>query len=93
MPGHLTNILQIMDAAAHGIPLVVVQHPFSQPDKPFFQCGTPQWELPPEVRARPHALLIEKNLPGSFAGTSLELWLRQQGIDSAVIAGNRTHLC
>ena len=35
------------------IPLVVVQHTFPQPDKPFFQRGTPQWELHPEVRGRP----------------------------------------
>ena len=71
--GHLTNILRVMDAAAASdIPLVVVQHTFPQPDKPFFQRGTPQWELHPEVRARPHNLLIEKYLPGSFTGTELK---------------------
>jgi nicotinamidase-related amidase len=52
--GHLTNILRVMDAAAaRAIPLVVVQHTFPQPDKPFFQRGTPPWELHPEVRGRP----------------------------------------
>ena len=92
--GHLTNILRAMDAAAaRDIPLVVVQHTFPQPDKPFFQRGTPQWELHPEVRGRPHDLLIEKNLPGSFTGTELESWLRQQGIDTVVIAGYMTHMC
>ena len=40
--GHFTNILQAMDAAvASDIPLVVVQHTFLQPDKPFFQRDTP----------------------------------------------------
>jgi nicotinamidase-related amidase len=35
--GHLTNILRVMDAAsACDIPVVVVQHTFPQPDKPFF---------------------------------------------------------
>ena len=92
--GHLTNILRVMDAAAaQDIPLVVVQHSFPQPDKPFFQRGTPQWELHPEVQARPHNLLIEKHLPGSFTGTALEPWLRQQGIDTVVIAGYMTHMC
>jgi nicotinamidase-related amidase len=91
---HLTNILRVMDAAAaHDIPLVVVQHTFPQPDKPFFQRGTPQWELHPEVQARPHNLLIEKHLPGSFTGTALEPWLRQQGIDTVVITGYMTHMC
>jgi nicotinamidase-related amidase len=92
--GHLTNILRVMDAAlAHDIPLVVVQHTFPHPDKPFFQRGTPEWELHPEVQARPHNLLIEKNLPGSFTGTELEPWLRQQSIDTVVIAGYMTHMC
>ena len=92
--GHLTNILRVMDAAAtRDIPLVVVQHTFPQPDKPFFQRGTPQWELHPEVQGRPHDLLIEKNLPGSFTGTELESWLRQQGIDTVVISGYMTHMC
>src|SRR5262247_1611439 len=79
--GHLTNILRVMDAAAdHDLPVVVVQHTFQQPDKPFFQRGTPQWALHPEVQSRPYDLFIEKNLPGSFTGTALELWLRQQEV-------------
>jgi nicotinamidase-related amidase len=92
--GHLNNILRVMDAAtAHEIPLVVVQHTFPKPDKPFFQRGTPEWELHPEVKARPHNLFIEKNLPGSFTGTELESWLRQQNIDTVVISGYMTHMC
>jgi nicotinamidase-related amidase len=92
--GHLTNILRVMDAAAdHDLPVVVVQHTFQQRDKPFFQRGTPQWALHPEVQSRPHDLFIEKNLPGSFTGTALELWLRQQEVDTVVIAGYMTHMC
>jgi nicotinamidase-related amidase len=92
--GHFTNILRVMDAAvASDIPLVVVQHTFPQPDKPFFQRGTREWALHPEVQARPHNLFIEKNLPGSFTGTALEPWLRQQAIDTVVIAGYMTHMC
>jgi nicotinamidase-related amidase len=92
--GHLSRILQAMDtAAAHAIPCVVVQHTFLQPDKPFFQRGTSEWELHPEVQARPHDLYIEKYLPGSFTGTTLEAWLRQQAIETVVIAGYMTHMC
>ena len=92
--GHLNNILRVMDeAAAHAIPVVVVQHTFTQPDKPFFRRGTSQWDLHPEVQARPHTLLIEKHLPGSFTGTGLEPWLRDQVIDTVVIAGYMTHMC
>ncbi len=92
--GHLTNILRVMDTAtAHSIPLVVIRHTFPQPDKPFFKRGTPQWELHPEIQARPHDLLIEKILPGSFSGTMLEPWLLRQSIDTVTIAGYMTHMC
>lgn len=92
--GHLANILRAMDAAAaQGIPVIIVQHTCTQPDKPFFQRGTTQWELHPDVQARPHELLIEKTLPGSFTGTGLEAWLRERGIDTVVIAGYMTHMC
>ncbi|MFN0199679.1 MAG: cysteine hydrolase family protein [Planctomycetaceae bacterium] len=92
--GHLENILKVMDEAeAREIPVVVVQHSFPQPDKPFFRRGTAEWELHPDVQQRPHDLLIEKNLPGSFTGTELESWLREQGIDTVVIAGYMTHMC
>lgn len=92
--GNLSNILRVMDAAAAGgIPIVVIQHTFTDPDKPFFQRGTPQWELHPEVRKRQYDLLLEKNLPGSFTGTELEAWLRRQGVDTVVIAGYMTHMC
>ncbi|MCH9655049.1 MAG: cysteine hydrolase [Planctomycetes bacterium] len=91
--GHLEQILKAMDAAAGRVPVVVVQHHFSDPDKPFFQKGTPGWELHPEVASRPHDLLVEKTLPGSFTGTELEAWLRDKGVDTVTIAGYMTHMC
>jgi nicotinamidase-related amidase len=92
--GHLGNVLRAMDAAAaSGVPVVVIQQTFPQPEMPFFKAGTPEWELHPEVKARPRDLLIEKNLPGSFTGTELEPWLRQQGIDTVAIAGYMTQMC
>lgn len=92
--GHLANVLRAMDASAeHNVPIVVVQHTFAQPDKPFFQRGTVEWQLRPEVSDRPHDLLMEKNLPGSFTGTDLENWLRGRGVDTVAIAGYMTHMC
>ena len=91
--GHLEQILAAMDAAAGKVPTIVVQHHFPDPDKPFFQKGTPSWELHPEIKSRPHDLLVEKTLPGSFTGTPLEDWLREQGIDTVTIAGYMTHMC
>jgi len=92
--GHLEQILAAMDGAtAKQVPVIVVQHHFDDPAKPFFQKGTPGWELHPEVARRPHDLLIEKQLPGSFTGTDLEAWLREQKIDTVTIAGYMTHMC
>ena len=91
--GHLEQILAAMDAAAGRMPIVVVQHHFPQPDKPFFQKGTPGWELHPEVAKRPRDLLIEKTLPGSFTGTELEAWLRDRDVTTVTIAGYMTHMC
>lgn len=91
--GHLEQILAAMDSAAGKVPTVVVQHHFEDPSKPFFQKGTTGWELHPEVKSRPHDLLIEKTLPGSFTNTQLEPWLRERHIDTVTIAGYMTHMC
>jgi nicotinamidase-related amidase len=91
--GHLEQILQVMDRAATQVPTVVIQHHFPQPDKPFFQKGTPGWELHPAIAARPRDLLLEKTMPGSFTGTDLEAWLREQGVTTLAIAGYMSHMC
>ena len=89
--GHLEQILKVMDAAAGRIPTVVIQHHFA--DGPIFRKGSHEWELHPEIAARPHDLRIEKSLPGSFTGTPLEHWLRDRGITTVSIAGYMTHMC
>jgi nicotinamidase-related amidase len=92
--GSLENILKVMDAAtANQIPVVVVQHTAPQPDSKTFRRGSPEWELRPEVAGRPRDLLMEKNLPGSFTGTPLEEWVKDNGIDSVVISGYMTQMC
>jgi len=91
--GHLEKILEAMDAAQGKIPIVVVQHHFDSPDLPFFQKGTPGWELHPEIQARPFDHLVQKTLPGSFTNTSLEDWLKEQGITTVTIAGYMSHMC
>lgn len=90
--GHLERILGVMDAArARKIPTVVVRH--HAEGLPIFRKGSAEWELHPDVAARPHDLLIDKTLPGSFTNTPLEEWLRERGIDTVTIAGYMTHMC
>lgn len=91
--GQLEQILKAMDAAAGKVPTVVVQHHFPQPEMPFFQKGTFGWELHSEIKARPHDLLVEKTLPGSFTDTPLEAWLKEHGITTVTITGYMTHMC
>lgn len=90
----LEHIVQAMDAANEAeIPVVLIQHTAPQPDSATFRRASQEWELHPEVTERKHATLIEKNLPGSFTGTQLEMWLRERGIDSVVISGYMTQMC
>ena len=90
---HLGNILRAVDGAQGKIPIVFVQHHFPQPEMPFFKRGSHEWELHPEIARRPHDLLVEKTLPGSFTNTNLETWLREQGVSTVVVAGYMTHMC
>jgi len=90
----LPNVLRAMDAArAAGVLVAVVQHTSPQPDSAVFRKGSPGCELHPEVSARPRDVLIAKSLPGSFTGTYLEPWLREQNVGTVAIAGYMTQMC
>ena len=92
--GSFENILKAMDAAKErGIPVVVIQHRAIKEDSPVFRFQSPEWELHPEIASRPRDVLIEKTLPGSFTGTELEQWLRENGIDTVTISGYMTQMC
>lgn len=93
-PGSLNNILRAMDAATGlDVPVVVVRHTAPNDESPVFRRLSPGWELHPEVVHRRRDLVVEKKLPGSFTGTELEDWLRDQEVDTVVIAGYMTQMC
>lgn len=93
-PGSLRNILRVMDVATSaGVPVVVIQHAALSPKSETFRKGSDGWQLHPEVAQRNCDVVIEKNLPGSFTGTSLEAWLRERGVDTVVICGYMTQMC
>ncbi|MFA5251678.1 MAG: cysteine hydrolase family protein [Phycisphaerae bacterium] len=92
--GSFENILKAMDeAAARSIPIIVIQHSATTPLSKGFQKGSASWALHPEIERRPRDVLIEKTLPGSFTGTTLESWLRERQIDTVVITGYMTQMC
>ncbi|GAB3253457.1 cysteine hydrolase family protein [Chitinimonas naiadis] len=89
----LPNILKAMDAAqAHAVPVVLVQHVLPEA-APIFAKGSHGVALHPEIASRPHAHLVTKTLPSTFAGTDFGAWLRDNHIDTLTIVGYMTHNC
>ncbi|HEY3379833.1 MAG TPA: cysteine hydrolase family protein [Armatimonadota bacterium] len=89
------NIQRAMDVAhAAGMPIVLVQHTTPEASAMReFRLDTAGWEIADAIRTRPHDLVVEKGLPGSFTGTPLEAWLRARGVDTVVISGYMTQMC
>jgi nicotinamidase-related amidase len=89
----LELITTAMDhAAAESVPVVVVRH-IGAPGEAIFQPDSPTWALRAEVAGRHHDLMIDKHLPGSFTGTSLQEWLSERAIDHITIVGYMTNVC
>jgi nicotinamidase-related amidase/5'-deoxynucleotidase YfbR-like HD superfamily hydrolase len=83
-----------MDAAtAASIPVVLVRHSSPQAGATSFVRGSRGWELHEEVASRPHDLVVDKTLPGSFTGTPLERELRSRGVGTVAIAGYMAQMC
>jgi nicotinamidase-related amidase len=92
--GSLDQILAAMSAASNkAVPVVVVQHSSTAENAATFRKGSTEWELHPQIAEQPYQKLIEKNLPGSFTGTDLEEWLKENEIDTLVISGYMTQMC
>ena len=92
--GSLGKITEAMDGAAEaGVPIVVIQHGTDDQGAKAFVRGTRGWRLKGEVEVRKRATVIEKTLPGSFTGTNLEAWLRENGVDTIVITGYMSQMC
>jgi nicotinamidase-related amidase len=89
----LANIGRAMDAAAaHGIPIAVVQN--STPEgAPVFARGSPGWQLHDVVASRPRQHLFEKKLPSAFAGTDLAAWIEKNRFESLTVVGYMTQNC
>lgn len=92
--GHLSRILEVMDAAHTAkIPTVVVRHHQPDPQSPLFRKDSDLWQLHDEVEGRPRDILIDKQWPGSFTGTELDQFFKERGVDTVSIAGYMTQMC
>jgi len=102
----LTSALQVREAAhAAGIPVIltnVVYHPstidggrFFEKSKPlrYFIQGNPMGDWPEGLAPRPDELIVSKQYPSAFFGTSLASTLTALGIDSVLLGGVSTSGC
>jgi maleamate amidohydrolase len=102
----LASALRIREAAhAAGIPVIltnVVYHPqaidggrFFEKSKPlrYFLAGNPMGAWPAGLSPRPNELVISKQYPSAFFGTSLASTLTSLGIDNVILTGLTTSGC
>lgn len=61
--------------------------------RPTFRKDSEEWKLHPEIELRKRDILIEKSLPGSFTGTTLEKWLQTEGVGWIAICGYMAQMC
>ncbi|MBC2586892.1 isochorismatase family protein [Rhodococcus aetherivorans] len=81
-------------AAAHDVPVVVVQH--HMPDgAPVFVEGTTGWSLHPELERRidPACKRVHKQYGSVFADTDVAEWLRARDVDTVTIVGYMANNC
>uniref|UniRef100_E6QSP7 GCN5-related N-acetyltransferase:Isochorismatase hydrolase n=1 Tax=mine drainage metagenome TaxID=410659 RepID=E6QSP7_9ZZZZ len=89
----LINIGKVIDAAQSAkVPVIMVQNILAT-DAPFMAQGSPGAALHSTISSRAHDHYIAKNMPSAFAGTDLEVWLRQHGVDTVTVIGYMTHNC
>jgi nicotinamidase-related amidase len=87
------NIARLLAAWRGGKrPLFHVQHSSRSPNG-FFHISKPGHAFKPEAMPLDGETVIVKNVNSAFIGTDLEARLREQGIDTVVIAGITTDHC
>jgi len=102
----LASALRVREAAsAAGVPVIltnVVYHPsaidggrFFEKAKPlrYFLAGNPMGAWPQGLEPRPEELVISKQYPSAFFGTSLASTLTSLGVDSVLLTGLTTSGC
>lgn len=72
--------------------MVVVQHLSTEPDSPLHP-DRPGSALKPDVEPRDGELLVQKRVNSAFIGTTLDAYLKEEGIGGLVLAGYTTNHC
>jgi nicotinamidase-related amidase len=103
-PGGKMELAGIEEAAAHAqlllnefrkakSPVIHIQHISDRPGATFFLTGTDGVKINHLVTPHKDEVVVTKNFPNSFRGTSLLEILRKEKIDRVVICGAMSHMC
>ncbi|KPB89686.1 isochorismatase family protein [Pseudomonas syringae group genomosp. 3] len=91
----IVRIREAINAAAHAnAPIVLVQHEMPA-SAPVFGLGSATFQNHPDVAAYEGEASkhISKQFGSIFAGTDLDTWLREQGIETITLVGYMTNNC
>jgi len=87
---------RVQEARKQGLPIAWIRH-FNLPhETPAFVPGTWGSEFQPGMGplfGSEKEIEFHKSVYGTFTGTDIESWLREQGITSLVLTGFLTHAC
>lgn len=75
------------------LPVIHIQHVSAHPGATFFLPETDGARINQRVTPRGDEIVVVKNFPNSFRGTSLLEILKKQKIDNLVICGAMSHMC
>jgi len=92
-PNAEANILRLINLWRNEKrPVIHVQHCSVESDSPL-QPGQPGVEFKPEAMPRKGEQIFQKSVNSAFIGTTLESYLRDNGIEHIVIVGLTTDHC
>ncbi|MBE9429347.1 cysteine hydrolase family protein [Staphylococcus warneri] len=88
------NAVQLKDKFKHlERPVIYIQHIDHTEDAPLFEAGTDGIEIHEKFNLQSDDIVIEKQYPNSFLGTTLQDTLQEYGVEQLVITGMMTHMC
>jgi nicotinamidase-related amidase len=75
------------------LPVIHIQHISARPGATFFLPETDGAGIYHMVTPKEDEIIVEKNFPNSFRGTSLLEILKKEKIDNLIICGAMSHMC
>jgi len=85
--------LALEAARAAGLCVIHVRHENEDPQAARFRAGGSGSSIRDAVEPLAGELVVTKHGPDSFAGTGLEDYLREEGIEELAVCGMMTHMC